>query len=103
MEYDLRDWLHTILLCHILVNRIQHPHNLVRCKSFVLSIPTNWWWGNTFICCIKHPIGAEGNVCSMKSHGAGNIESSIVYQLAKLRQTCPQLSCGTILADSTDL
>ena len=56
--------------------------------TIFLTVTTDWWRCNTFVSGIEHPIGAERYVCTMESHGTGNIEIALIYHLAELGHEC---------------
>ena len=56
--------------------------------TIFLTVTTDWWRCNTFVSGIEHPIGAERYVCTMESHGTGNIEIALIYHLTELRHEC---------------
>ena len=83
---NLRDRLNAIFLFQITIDCVQHPHDIIRCETLILSVATDGRRSKTLIRCIEHPICAECNVRPVESHCTSDIEPTIIYQPTELRE-----------------
>lgn len=86
LEHLDRHRLYAVLFRLILIEDIEHTHDLIRIVAVFLAIAPDRWRGNALVGGIEQPVGTERDVCPVESHGTGDIEVALVYLLAELRE-----------------